>query len=374
MAVVKFLLPLGYALTAAAHGRVSEVVIKGVSYEGYNSPAWASNPNPPNVFAWSISQTDLGFVAPDRFNSPDIICHRDAKPAKSHVEVAAGDILTLKWTPWPESHHGPVLNYLANCNGPCETVDKTKLEFFKIDGVGLVKQNPQTFGDDILIANDHSWRVQIPEMLAAGNYVLRHELIALHSGGQLNGAQAYPQCFNLKITGSGTLRPAGVKGTKLYKADDAGILSNIYVPSLHYVVPGPPLIRGVPASIPQQKFVKARVTSTATPGDASGPIPAPTTTLATSVRPPKGLPTEAPAVPTPCPDGKKNKGKKGKGKKGKDKGKDKKKGDKHKGGKSTETQVLYGQCGGINWTGATACVAGSTCKVQNPWYSQCVAA
>ncbi|OKL58667.1 hypothetical protein UA08_06337 [Talaromyces atroroseus] len=35
-------------------------------------------------------------------------------------------------------------------------------------------------------------------------------------------------------------------------------------------------------------------------------------------------------------------------------------------------QSLYGQCGGINWTGATTCATGSTCKVQNPYYYQCV--
>lgn len=35
-------------------------------------------------------------------------------------------------------------------------------------------------------------------------------------------------------------------------------------------------------------------------------------------------------------------------------------------------QTLYGQCGGTNWTGATACESGSTCKVQNSYYSQCV--
>ncbi|RAL59896.1 hypothetical protein DID88_000523 [Monilinia fructigena] len=33
---------------------------------------------------------------------------------------------------------------------------------------------------------------------------------------------------------------------------------------------------------------------------------------------------------------------------------------------------LYGQCGGANWTGGTTCASGSTCKVQNPFYFQCV--
>lgn len=35
--------------------------------------------------------------------------------------------------------------------------------------------------------------------------------------------------------------------------------------------------------------------------------------------------------------------------------------------------ALYHQCGGINWTGATKCEAGSYCKVQNDFYFQCVA-
>ncbi|PVG01107.1 pectin lyase-like protein [Serendipita vermifera] len=35
-------------------------------------------------------------------------------------------------------------------------------------------------------------------------------------------------------------------------------------------------------------------------------------------------------------------------------------------------QTLYGQCGGIGWTGATTCVSGSYCQYSNDWYSQCV--
>jgi len=32
----------------------------------------------------------------------------------------------------------------------------------------------------------------------------------------------------------------------------------------------------------------------------------------------------------------------------------------------------YGQCGGTGWTGATACVAGTTCTEANSYYSQCL--
>ncbi|KAK6584740.1 hypothetical protein PZA11_002964 [Diplocarpon coronariae] len=32
----------------------------------------------------------------------------------------------------------------------------------------------------------------------------------------------------------------------------------------------------------------------------------------------------------------------------------------------------YGQCGGTGYTGSTQCIAGSTCKFSNVWYSQCL--
>ena len=32
----------------------------------------------------------------------------------------------------------------------------------------------------------------------------------------------------------------------------------------------------------------------------------------------------------------------------------------------------WGQCGGIGWTGATTCVAGTVCTVINSYYSQCL--
>ncbi|KAJ5371533.1 Endoglucanase 7a [Penicillium cataractarum] len=36
------------------------------------------------------------------------------------------------------------------------------------------------------------------------------------------------------------------------------------------------------------------------------------------------------------------------------------------------TQTHWGQCGGQGWTGPTACVSGTTCQVQNDYYSQCL--
>jgi len=41
-------------------------------------------------------------------------------------------------------------------------------------------------------------------------------------------------------------------------------------------------------------------------------------------------------------------------------------------GTSSGTAPKYGQCGGVGWTGATTCVAGSTCTVSSAYYSQCL--
>jgi hypothetical protein len=86
--------------------------------------------------------------------------------------------------------------------------------------------------------------VTIPSSIAPGNYVLRHEIIALHSAGQANGAQSYPQCFNLVISGSGSASPSGVVGTSLYTPTDEGILYDIYSGNTEYPIPGPALFSG----------------------------------------------------------------------------------------------------------------------------------
>uniref|UniRef100_A0A0W0G5L6 Carbohydrate-binding module family 1 protein n=1 Tax=Moniliophthora roreri TaxID=221103 RepID=A0A0W0G5L6_MONRR len=42
------------------------------------------------------------------------------------------------------------------------------------------------------------------------------------------------------------------------------------------------------------------------------------------------------------------------------------------GGGGGATVPKWGQCGGIGWSGGTVCEAGTTCRAQNPYYSQCL--
>lgn len=99
-----------------------------------------------------------------------------------------------------------------------------------------------TWVTDTLIANNFTTTATIPKNLKAGDYVIRHEIIALHGGQSPNGAQNYPQCLNLRVGGSGTVAPsAGTVGSSLYKSTDPGILFNLYVSYSSYPYPGPAL-------------------------------------------------------------------------------------------------------------------------------------
>ena len=228
---------LGSAAMVAGHGYVTGAVVDGQYYNGYRADSYGYMADPPKVIGWTTSVRDNGFVDGSSYSSPDIICHRDATPGGISAPIKAGGKVELQWTEWPESHKGPVINYLAKCDGDCSSADKASLKWFKIEAEGLLEGNK--WASDALIANNNSASVTIPTSIAPGNYVLRHEIIALHSANNKDGAQNYPQCFNLKVTGGGSDSPAGVAGTSLYKDTDPGILVNIYSNLKSYVIPGP---------------------------------------------------------------------------------------------------------------------------------------
>ncbi|KAH8594680.1 glycosyl hydrolase family 61-domain-containing protein [Bisporella sp. PMI_857] len=283
---------VAFATRAAAHGLVLGIVADGVYYDGYNTN-YKYMATQPEVAGWSIPEDESrGFIAPSAYTDPDIICHLDATNGQAYATVAAGGVVELQWTEWPESHHGPMIDYLASCNGDCTTVDKTTLEFFKIDEVGLIDGSaaPGTWGSDQMIANNNTWAVTIPSDIAPGKYVLRHETIALHSANNADGAQNYPQCVNLEITGSGTATPSGVLATEFYTPADLGILVNIYQALSTYVIPGPTLYSGA-VDTPQTGATSA--TSAATSATSAADGEATSAPVITSVEAP--VTTSAPA-------------------------------------------------------------------------------
>merc|ERR1712000_750596 len=140
---------------------------------------------------------------------------------------------------------------------------------------------PGTWASDALMANNLTGSVTVPSTIAPGNYVLRHEIIALHSAGQADGAQNYPFCVNLEVTGSGTDSPEGVLGTALYTPTDAGILVSIYTAGATYEIPGPALYAGGSGSgSPPVASSPAAPAATSAPVASAPAVSAAPTTLA----------------------------------------------------------------------------------------------
>jgi hypothetical protein len=124
------------------------------------------------------------------------------------------------------------------------------LEWVKIDELGWLNSTGWnvidlggTWAANVLIANGFSWVVRIPEVLEEGSYVLRHEIIALHVAEKVDGAQAYPQCVNLRVArgmgAEGRRLEGGVKGEELYGSRDVGILVDVHGKIEEYKIPGP---------------------------------------------------------------------------------------------------------------------------------------
>lgn len=150
------------------------------------------------------------------------------------------------------------------------------MEFFKIGEAGLKAGSgaPGQWASDDLIKNNNTWAVKIPDNIAAGEYVLRHEIIALHSSGDRDGAQNYPQCINIVVSGSGTEKPTGVIGTKLYTPEDPGILVNIYQNLAEYIIPGPKLFSsGVSAPQPSAPSATSEAPEEESPVATPAPTP-----------------------------------------------------------------------------------------------------
>lgn len=155
--------------------------------------------------------------------------------------MVAGQTVQLYWNTWPPGHQGPVIDYIAACpNNNCTTADKSALKFAKLREVGLLRgPSPGYWGEDDLVQNNNSWVITIPSSLKAGAYVLRHEMIALHGARSDNGAQNYPQCVNVMVSGGGSKVPGGASPTTFYKRTDPGVLVDIYNNLKNYTVPGP---------------------------------------------------------------------------------------------------------------------------------------
>ncbi|KAG8165786.1 hypothetical protein KVR01_004338 [Diaporthe batatas] len=255
------------ATLVAGHGYVTNATIGGTEYEfyqPYQDPYKTPAPE-------RVSRKITGNGPVEDVTSAAIQCGADTAPAALVAEAAAGSDVELFWTLWPESHIGPSITYMAKCEGDCTSYEPgTDAVWFKIQEKGR-EGTSDTWGSTPVMTAGGSISYTIPECLEPGNYLVRHELIALHSAASYPGAQFYPGCHQIKVTGGGSTAPTDlVAFPGAYKGTDAGIAYNAYTSS-EYTVPGPALFTCSGSSSG----------SAGSAGSAASSAAAPSSTLAT---------------------------------------------------------------------------------------------
>lgn len=251
----------------SAHGWVSGVSVNGKHYPGAD-PSWHLNSvgKMPSAVWYSDNYGQHNPVFSKDVGTNNIACHVNATAGSLVVPVKAGDILQLEWEtpeggPWRPTHEGPVIDYMASCDGDCRDASADQLNFFKIAESGMFQSPHKTadgvrsfgrWGTDILRDANNTWKVTIPSSLS-GPHVLRTELFALMGAGHGGHAQMFPQCINLDIQAS-TSSDAEVQpcetgadcrlGRELYKETDPGIDISIHGEIAKYQCPGPALWQG----------------------------------------------------------------------------------------------------------------------------------
>ncbi|KAF2715446.1 lytic polysaccharide monooxygenase [Pleomassaria siparia CBS 279.74] len=234
---------LAFAAAVAAHGYVDNATIGGqdyVFYQPYQDPYMSPVPE-------RISRVVQGNGPIQDVTIADLQCGGyseggivGSKPAALHATAAAGSDVTLHWTLWPTSHVGPLVTYMAKCPdaGCNDYMPGSAAVWFKIKEEGRVGTT-DVWGDTPTMTAGNPVNYTIPACITPGYYLVRHEIIALHSAYAYPGAQFYPGCHQLKVTGSGTKTPEGLVGFPgAYQGTDAGITYDAYKAQT-YTVPGP---------------------------------------------------------------------------------------------------------------------------------------
>jgi len=156
------------------------------------------------------------------------------------INVAAGAEVSIWWqhvfggpqgsndpdNPIAKSHKGPLIYYLAKVDNAA-TANAAGLKWFKVAQDGL-DVGAGTWGVDRMI-NAGGWHsFKMPSCVPSGQYLLRTELLALHSASTAGGAQFYISCVQINVTGGGSKTGNLLSFPGAYPANDPGIVVGIY--------------------------------------------------------------------------------------------------------------------------------------------------
>ncbi|KAH6660785.1 glycosyl hydrolase family 61-domain-containing protein [Truncatella angustata] len=227
--------------------------------------------------------------------SANLACNAAGSTAVADfVSVAAGDAVSFEWYHDSRnddiiaaSHLGPIITYVAPYT---DGMDGTGAIWSKINEEGY-DASTSKWAVDNLISNGGKKDFTVPSGLAAGKYMFRQEIIGLHeadvahSANSARGAQFYPSCVQVEVTGSGSATPS--ESFELpggYTDSTPGVVFNLYGSYSSYDIPGPSVWDGASGSSSGSTTTAAAASSTvaATSTKAAAATSAAATAVATS--------------------------------------------------------------------------------------------
>jgi len=249
---MRWMLPVATALAlvglVSAHGYVQEVTLGSTKYTGYLPYSDPYYPTPPARIVRKIP----GNGPVENLALIDVQCNgytaggvAGSAPAPLVGTIAAGGTVTFNWTTWPDSHKGPIITYLARAPSDItQWSPGTSAVWFKIAQDGKDSSGKWAAAEKLLASNG-LYSVRIPPKLSPGQYLIRHEILALHSAYSYPGVQVYPSCIQIQVTGSGTASPSSfVSFPGAYTSSTPGIVYDVYTNTGTYPIPGPTVWTG----------------------------------------------------------------------------------------------------------------------------------
>ncbi|BGP14966.1 hypothetical protein JCM10213_007231 [Rhodosporidiobolus nylandii] len=229
------------ALVAVAQSAVAHTIVTSVWVNGEDTADGS------NGMASSYMRAPSSNSPVTDLSSASLACNdKGTTKVSGYLTVAPGDTIEPQWwhagaigsDPIADSHKGPITTWISPLSANTEGavwVEIASEAYYQADKQWAV---------DKLLANAGRNTVKIPSTLAPGDYLVRFDLLALHSASSAGGAQFYPNCAQVTVTGSGSQKlPAGVEIPGFFTEDTPGIVWDIYYSSTYdvtgdYVAPG----------------------------------------------------------------------------------------------------------------------------------------
>ncbi|KAH7106430.1 glycosyl hydrolase family 61-domain-containing protein [Auriculariales sp. MPI-PUGE-AT-0066] len=269
-----------------SHGSVDYFEANGQSWGAPYPGAGSDWDSPVRVISTLEPTTDM--------YGPAIKCGPGAgAPAKVVAEVTAGSDVLFGWRsgeeaiPWVHQL-GPVMLFAYKCPGDakdCQPADDDK-GWALIDAAGFDERSGFQSWVQSRFNTREKVPAKIPAGLPSGDYLLRHEIVALHVATS-RGPEFYTSCTQVRVTGGASanlsLADAGAEVVSFpggYTKDMPGLFANVFGEANkdNYKFPGPALF--TPSAVPSTP-------STPEPQQSPSPSNPPPSSPEPSAPPPK---------------------------------------------------------------------------------------